>query len=134
KFTYAQSAALIEVKRYETEETAAFDQLALYTPYLYATQVNRRFTWGLTICGTHVWECLFIHDNILASEVMDIATESGRKQFVTLLVNWAMCESQRLGYDPTIRYNGETSQWKIDFWDDESRETRKHICKYVFRS
>ncbi|KAJ2326961.1 hypothetical protein IWW51_002006, partial [Coemansia sp. RSA 2702] len=131
KFTYAQSAALIEVKRYEAEETAAFDQLALYTPYLYATQVNRRFAWGLTICGTHVRACLFIHDNILASEVMDVATESGRKQFVTLLVNWAMCESQRLGYDPTIRYNGETSQWEIDVWDDESRETRTYICEYV---
>ncbi|KAJ2315073.1 hypothetical protein H4S01_000668 [Coemansia sp. RSA 2610] len=130
-FTYAQSAALIEVKRYETEETAAFDQLALYTPGLYATQVNRRFAWGLTICGTHVRACLFIHDNILASEVMDVATEPGRKQFVTLLVNWAMCESQRLGYDPTIRYNRETSQWEIDVWDDESRVTRTYICEYV---
>ncbi|KAJ2308509.1 hypothetical protein IWW55_000392 [Coemansia sp. RSA 2706] len=130
-FTYAQSVALVEVKRYDSEETAAFDQLALYTPGLYATQVNRRFAWGLTICGTHVRACLFIHDNILASEVMDVATESGRKQFVTLLVNWAMCESQRLGYDPTIRYNGETSQWEIDVWDDESRETRTYICEYV---
>ncbi|KAJ2316631.1 hypothetical protein H4R23_003445 [Coemansia sp. Cherry 401B] len=42
-----------------------------------------------------------------------------------------MCESQRLGYDPTIRYNGETSQWEIDVWDDESRETRTYICEYV---
>ncbi|KAJ2368420.1 hypothetical protein H4S01_001602 [Coemansia sp. RSA 2610] len=126
-FTYAQSVALVEVKRYDSEETAAFDQLALYTPGLYATQVNRRFAWGLTICGTHVRACLFIHDNILASEVMDVATESGRKQFVTLLVNWAMCESQRLGYDPTIQYNSETSQWEIDVWDDESRVTHTYI-------
>ncbi|KAJ2389641.1 hypothetical protein H4S02_002264 [Coemansia sp. RSA 2611] len=126
-FTYAQSVALVEVKRYDSEETAAFDQLALYTPGLYATQVNRRFAWGLTICGTHVRACLFIHDNILASEVMDVATEPGRKQFVTLLVNWAMCESQRLGYDPTIQYNSETSQWEIDVWDDESRVTHTYI-------
>ncbi|KAJ2329608.1 type II membrane protein [Coemansia sp. RSA 2702] len=124
---YANAVALIEVRQCPSEQNRAYWQLAQRTQTLHSTQLNRRFAWGLTVCGTHVRACLFGNDDILASEVMDVATESGRKQLVTLLVNWAMCESQRLGYDSTIRYNGETGQWEIDVWDNESRVTHAYI-------
>ncbi|KAJ2321697.1 hypothetical protein IWW52_000579 [Coemansia sp. RSA 2704] len=124
---YANTVALIEVRQCLSEQNCAYWQLAQRTHTLHSTQINRRFAWGLTVCGTHVRACLFGNDDILASKVMGVATESGRKQFVTLLVNWAMCESQRLGYDSTVRYNGETSQWEIDVWDDESRVTHTYI-------
>ncbi|KAJ2321698.1 hypothetical protein IWW52_000580 [Coemansia sp. RSA 2704] len=124
---FKNTALSIGVKRFPSEQNRAYWQLAQRTHTLHSTQLNRRFAWGLTVCGTHVRACLFGNDDILASEVMDVVTESGRKQFVTLLVNWAICESQRLGYDPTVRYNGETGQWEIDVWDDESRETRTYI-------
>ncbi|KAJ2369979.1 hypothetical protein H4S01_000667 [Coemansia sp. RSA 2610] len=124
---FKNAALSIGVKRFPSEQNRAYWQLAQRTHTLHSTQINRRFAWGLTVCGTHVRACLFGNDDILTSEVMDVATESGRKQFVTLLVNWAMCESQRLGYDSTIRYNGETGQWEIDVWDDESRVTHTYI-------
>ncbi|KAJ2372753.1 hypothetical protein H4S02_009094, partial [Coemansia sp. RSA 2611] len=124
---FKNAALSIGVKRFPSEQNRAYWQLAQRTHTLHSTQLNRRFAWGLTVCGTHVRACLFGNDDILASEVMDVATESGRKQLVVLLVNWAMCESQRLGYDPTIRYNRETGQWEIDVWDDESRETHTYI-------
>ncbi|KAJ1839993.1 hypothetical protein LPJ70_004838, partial [Coemansia sp. RSA 2708] len=113
--------------RFPSEQNRAYWQLSQRTHTLHSAQLNRRFAWGLTVCGTHVRACLFGNDDILTSEVMDVATESGRKQFATLLVNWAMCEDHRLGYDPTVRYNGETGQWEIDVWDDESRVTHTYI-------
>ncbi|KAI9469382.1 hypothetical protein BX667DRAFT_539518 [Coemansia mojavensis] len=110
---YKNSLAIIEVKRQATEQDQAFMQLALYSRNLYSTQINRRFAWGLTICGTIVVACILVNDKILASVPMDVDRPEGRKQFVSLLVNWSMCRSQRLGYDPTIGYDEELNQCTI---------------------
>ncbi|KAI9467833.1 hypothetical protein BX667DRAFT_214872 [Coemansia mojavensis] len=110
---YKNSLAIIEVKRQAAEQDQAFMQLALYSRNLYSTQINRRFAWGLTICGTIVVACILVNDKILASVPMDVDRPEGRKQFVSLLVNWSMCRSQRLGYDPTIGYDEELNQCTI---------------------
>ncbi|KAJ2654378.1 hypothetical protein IWW48_006137 [Coemansia sp. RSA 1200] len=44
---------------------------------------------------------------------MDISTCSGLKKFVTLLVHWSFCGSERLGYDPTMVWNRKTHKLEI---------------------
>ncbi|KAJ2832764.1 hypothetical protein FBU31_002024 [Coemansia sp. 'formosensis'] len=35
---------------------------------------------------------------------MDISSVKGRRAFISLLVDWSLCSVDRLGFDPTIRY------------------------------
>ncbi|KAJ1718005.1 hypothetical protein LPJ61_006956, partial [Coemansia biformis] len=99
---YRDAAAVIEVKRFPYQQRDAYKDLFVYMRNIYVNQHNRRYAWGLTICGTHVRACLFGHDKVIASDAMDVSTVDGRHRFVSLLVNWALCESAQLGYDPTI--------------------------------
>ncbi|KAJ1850809.1 hypothetical protein LPJ76_006336, partial [Coemansia sp. RSA 638] len=122
---------LVELKRYLTEQAKAYMQLVLYTRNLFGTQPNRRFAWGLTVCGTTVRACLLVHDKVLSSEAMDVSTSDGRRTFVTLLTNWSMCESWRLGYDPTIRYDADLKHWEIDVYNGETQLTRSYICASI---
>ncbi|KAJ1850974.1 hypothetical protein LPJ76_006278, partial [Coemansia sp. RSA 638] len=120
---YKDAVMLVELKRYLTEQAKAYMQLVLYTRNLFGTQPNRRFAWGLTVCGTTVRACIFVHDKVLSSEAMDVSTSDGRRVFVELLTNWTLCESWRLGYDPTIRYDAGLKHWEIDVCDSETQLT-----------
>ncbi|KAJ2610872.1 hypothetical protein H4S08_003427 [Coemansia sp. RSA 1365] len=130
---YRDMIAIVEVKRSQEDQDSAFHQLFMYTRNIYANQFNRRFAWGLTVCGTFVCACLFLHDNIRASNLMDVSTPAGRKAFVSLLVNWSICEEERLGYDPTIRYNTRDRHWEIDAFDKDVRGKRTYICDSIIQ-
>ncbi|PIA18252.1 hypothetical protein COEREDRAFT_6501 [Coemansia reversa NRRL 1564] len=130
---YRDMIAVVEVKRSQADQDSAFHQLFMYTRNIYANQFNRRFAWGLTVCGTFVCACLFLHDNIRASSTMDVSTPAGRKAFVSLLVNWSICEEERLGYDPTIRYNTRDRYWEIDAFDKDVQGTRTYICDGIIQ-
>ncbi|KAJ2586053.1 hypothetical protein H4R99_008563, partial [Coemansia sp. RSA 1722] len=119
---YKHILAIIEAKRFENDQTNAFEQLFIYNRNLYANQLNRRFTWGFTVCNSIVHACVFSHDNIFASPAMDVSEADGRRRFVHLLVNMAFCESDLLGYDPTIRIDPEQHCGEIDVYDDSSRQ------------
>ncbi|KAJ2806992.1 hypothetical protein H4R20_001462 [Coemansia guatemalensis] len=64
---------------------------------------------------------------------MDISTPAGRKDFLSLLVNWSICEEERLGYDPTIRYNKLDRCWEIDAFDKDSRSAKTYICDSIIQ-
>ncbi|KAJ2495763.1 hypothetical protein GGH96_006258, partial [Coemansia sp. RSA 1972] len=128
---YKDAVLLIEAKQYIADQAQAYLQLVLYSRNLFSTQLNRRFAWGLTVCGTIVRACIFVHDKVLSSEAMDVSTSDGRKTFVELLVNWSMCESWRLGYDPTIRRDADLDNWEVDVYDSETRLTRTYICENI---
>ncbi|KAJ2538014.1 hypothetical protein GGF49_006146, partial [Coemansia sp. RSA 1853] len=128
---YKDAVMLVELKRYLTEQAKAYMQLVLYTRNLFGTQPNRRFAWGLTVCATTVRACIFVHDKVLSSEAMDVSTSDGRRVFVELLTNWSMCESWRLGYDPTIRFDAGLKHWEIDVCDSETQLTRSYICASI---
>ncbi|KAJ2513200.1 hypothetical protein GGI11_004484 [Coemansia sp. RSA 2049] len=110
---YKDMFAIIEAKRDENDFCSAYVQLIDYTRNIYANQDRRRYAWGLTMCGTLVRCCLFHHDGIRASSAMDISTPNGLKKFVTLLVHWSFCGSERLGYDPTMAWNRKTHKLEI---------------------
>ncbi|KAJ1727993.1 hypothetical protein LPJ72_005669, partial [Coemansia sp. Benny D160-2] len=110
---YKDMFAIIEAKRDESDSRSAYAQLIDYTRNIYANQDRRRYAWGMTLCGTQVRCCLFYHDDIRASSAMDISTPSGLKKFVTLLVHWSFCGSERLGYDPTMAWNKKTGKLEI---------------------
>ncbi|KAJ1727526.1 hypothetical protein LPJ61_004521, partial [Coemansia biformis] len=123
---YWGAVGVIEVKRAKNGQRRAYEELFVYTRNIYANQYNRRFAWGLTICGTIVRACLFGHDKVIVSDVMDVSAASGRRRFVSLLVNWALCESAQLGYDPTIQWVEADGMWNIEIYDETSQET--HTC------
>ncbi|KAJ2602275.1 hypothetical protein H4R99_002734 [Coemansia sp. RSA 1722] len=116
KAYYEDIFAIIEVKRYATasDQASAFEQLVRYTREVYDKQHNRRFAWGLTICGFELRICLFGSNYILASEKFDLQTDAGKQQLIRLLVYWSFCEDHRLGYDPTIRRLEYPGCWEID--------------------
>ncbi|KAJ2841815.1 hypothetical protein J3B02_005769, partial [Coemansia erecta] len=118
-----------EAKRSERDQTDAFEQLFIYNRNLYANQLNRRFTWGFTVCNSLVHACILGHDNIFASEAMDVSNVDGRRQFVKLLVNMSFCELDLLGYDPTIRIDLEKHSGEIDVYDDASKQV--HTYRYL---
>ncbi|KAJ1870998.1 hypothetical protein LPJ57_005265, partial [Coemansia sp. RSA 486] len=126
---YKHILAIVEAKRFENDQTNAFEQLFIYNRNLYANQLNRRFTWGFTVCNSIVHACVFSHNNIFASPAMDVSEADGRRRFVNLLVNMAFCETDMLGYDPTIRIDPEQHCGEIDVYDDSSRQV--HTYKYI---
>ncbi|KAJ1776132.1 hypothetical protein LPJ54_003274, partial [Coemansia sp. RSA 1824] len=128
---HKDAVMMVAVKQFAQEQHRACRYLAYCTRKLFTTQLNRRFAWGLTACGTTVRACLFAHDKVLSSEAMDVSTSDGRRVFVELLTNWTMCESWRLGYDPTIRYDADLKHWEIDAYDSETQLTRSYICENI---
>ncbi|KAJ1669932.1 hypothetical protein EV182_008519, partial [Spiromyces aspiralis] len=86
--SYYELFAVLEAKGSVSKEDRAFEQLLVYTRQLYASQRDRRFAWGVVVCGSSVRVCLLgPNEAVFASTVLDIATEPGRKAFVEFLVN-----------------------------------------------
>ncbi|KAJ2547324.1 hypothetical protein EV175_005266 [Coemansia sp. RSA 1933] len=110
---YSKTAMIIEVKRHRREHIGAYAQAIAYARQLYATQINRNYTWALTMCGTEVRVLLLHHDGIRSSPVIDISEVNGIRRLVTVLVHWSFCSPERLGYDPSITWNEETRNWEI---------------------
>ncbi|KAJ2504353.1 hypothetical protein H4217_009419, partial [Coemansia sp. RSA 1939] len=61
---------------------------------------------------------------------MDLATTAGRKGFVSLLVNWSLCETPKLGYDPSVRIDPATRNGEIDCFTDADEEGGKQKHTY----
>ncbi|KAJ1897757.1 hypothetical protein LPJ66_003177 [Kickxella alabastrina] len=114
---YAGLFAAIEVRpgMSDSDEEDAKFHLAKRSRNIYRTQPNRRFLWGLTICGKSVRAYLFGPNFVLDSEDlnMDISTEAGCNEVVKLFVNLSFAEDYRLGYDPTIKRLHDLNCWKI---------------------
>ncbi|KAJ2810026.1 hypothetical protein H4S07_002914, partial [Coemansia furcata] len=95
-----------EIVRHKDDYSEAEIKLARKTKALFFNQHNRRFAWG------------------------------GRRAFISLLVDWSLCSVERLGFDPTIRYEiGHTSgdpYLAIDFV--EMDETTDKIVSRTYYS
>ncbi|KAJ2352444.1 hypothetical protein GGF43_003751 [Coemansia sp. RSA 2618] len=128
------AAMLVMVRREPSDQHGAFVELVLNTQQMFNTQLNRRFAWGLTVCGTEVRACLFTNSTILVSTVMDVAYMCGREEFATLLVDWSMCHKQLMGYDPTMCIDPESKFVQMDVSDDESGVTLTFVCTNVIYS
>ncbi|KAJ2373699.1 hypothetical protein IW150_003491, partial [Coemansia sp. RSA 2607] len=105
--SYANMIGIVEAKAGNTEsdELDALAQLYRYSRNLYYCQLNRRFVWGLTFCGTTARACLLSPDNMFKSGPMDVHTCKGREEFVGLLVRMSTCAVDCLGYDTSIWYD-----------------------------
>ncbi|KAJ2359018.1 hypothetical protein IWW50_000276 [Coemansia erecta] len=118
-----------ESKWLEREQGDAYDQVLRYTRHIYAHQPNRRFAWGVTICSTFVRIVMLTNDRILSSGDMDIADPAGRAAYIEFIVSLCYCDSQKLGYDPTIAWSDELGCWKIQCPDSEAPASG--IAKFV---
>ncbi|KAJ1675385.1 hypothetical protein EV182_001372 [Spiromyces aspiralis] len=126
--SYYELFAVIEAKCSVSKGNRAFEQLLMYTRQLYASQHDRRFAWGVVVCGSHVRVCLLGPNKaVFASTVMDVATGPGRKTFVEFLVNCSFCDIDQLGLDPTMTYLEDIKCWKIECPTEDGGEIPSYV-------
>ncbi|KAJ2008169.1 carbamoyl-phosphate synthase (glutamine-hydrolyzing) cpa2 [Coemansia thaxteri] len=74
---------------------------------------------------------------------MDVATPDGRRVFITLLVNWSLCDSVQLGRDLTTSRVPGMDWWQIECPDDDpdsnsdsgsNKETDSRVGCYYFQN
>ncbi|KAJ2244622.1 hypothetical protein GGI13_006149, partial [Coemansia sp. RSA 455] len=94
----------VEVKKERGESIATLSQAAGYVRHILLCQHKRRFGLCLVWCGADIYLVIFGPDNIWSSTAMDISRKEGCQAFISLLVDWSLCPSDRLGFDPSIRY------------------------------
>ncbi|KAJ1891627.1 hypothetical protein LPJ81_005709, partial [Coemansia sp. IMI 209127] len=105
--------AYIELKYSQKELDNAYAQLCRYSQELYMAQHDRRFIWGMVICGSIAQACVFGPNCAVSSPTMDFASIPGRKQLVQLFTYMSFCRKRDLGYDPTISYDNALRCLKI---------------------
>ncbi|KAJ1679048.1 hypothetical protein EV182_002833, partial [Spiromyces aspiralis] len=126
--SYYELFAVIEAKRSVSGEDRAFEQLLVYTRQLYVLQHDRRFAWGVVVCGSHVRVCLLgPNEAVFASTVLDVATKPGRKTFVEFLVNCSFCDIDQLGLDPTMTYLEDIECWKIECPAEDGKDGPSYV-------
>ncbi|KAJ2081460.1 hypothetical protein H4R24_002341 [Coemansia sp. RSA 988] len=123
--------AVVEVKTSRVHLIKARAQLFQYSKGIYAVQHNRRFLWGMTVCGTDMQVCVLGPNFALASEDMDMMSSKGRRNLVQLAVNWSFCEDYRLGYDPTMAYNSKLQCWEIQSEQFDGENISKSVTYYT---
>ncbi|KAJ2499683.1 hypothetical protein GGH96_003346 [Coemansia sp. RSA 1972] len=100
--TNAAMFAVAEAKAYANEHVDAFNQLFRFSRPLYTMQPDRRFLWGLTVCGEDTYVCLFTPSKAYATPAMNVQTPEGRSALINFFVGWSLCEWDRCGYDPSM--------------------------------
>ncbi|KAJ2767523.1 hypothetical protein IWQ56_003297, partial [Coemansia nantahalensis] len=110
----------------------ALDQLIDSTRRVYWAQGNRRFAWALSVCSRCVYAVVMLHDAVLVSPVMDVSKPAGRKRFVELLVNWAVCDDVRAGYDPTMEFDPISKQYRIQCPNKGGKMRTYTTMSYLF--
>ncbi|KAJ2719375.1 hypothetical protein GGI07_005256, partial [Coemansia sp. Benny D115] len=115
---YMNMLAIIEAKKYISNQSTAYEQLLLYTRNLYVCQFDRRFTWGFTVCGSIFRMCIIANDKVYLSDKIDLRMSAGCSELVMLLCNMSFCKVDQLGYDLSISYKKDENQWEITVFDD----------------
>ncbi|KAJ2181968.1 hypothetical protein GGF45_001199 [Coemansia sp. RSA 551] len=100
--TNAAMFAIAKSKAYADEHVDAFNQLFRFSRPLYKMQPDRRFLWGLTVCGEDTYACLFTPSNAYATPAMNVQMPEGRRALINFFVGWSLCEWDRCGYDPSM--------------------------------
>jgi hypothetical protein len=82
--------------------SGAFQSLLREVHAVFATQDNRRFVLGFTICGSlmRVWE--FDRLGGIASAIFDIQTKESWYKLVYAMLSILIMSEEQLGFDPTI--------------------------------
>ncbi|KAJ2805451.1 hypothetical protein H4R20_002089 [Coemansia guatemalensis] len=146
--SYADMLCNVEAKWKRSMDDDALKQVLIYSSSIYAQQLNRRFLWGLAICTSDVYACVMLNDGVLVSSAINIATATGRKRLITLLVHWSLCSESQLGYDPTMRQLSDNDcnihandmdvlsdgdgrcdmiRYEVDCYDDVSQEVHTYV-------
>ncbi|KAJ2499682.1 hypothetical protein GGH96_003345 [Coemansia sp. RSA 1972] len=100
--TNAAMFAVTEAKAYANEHVDAFNQLFRFSRPLYKMQPDRRFLWGMTVCGEDTYVCLFTPSKAYATPAMNVQTPEGCRALIDFFVGWSLCEWDRCGYDPSM--------------------------------
>ncbi|KAJ2382337.1 hypothetical protein GGI05_005686, partial [Coemansia sp. RSA 2603] len=151
---YADMFGIMEAKANIGDQDEALGQLILYSTNMYMTQSDRRFLWGMTVCADAVYTAVMLNDSVLVSPAIKISEEAGRRELVSLLVNWSTCSVDKLGYDPTMRrvthekadrasgvsmgdaglVDIDAIHYEIDCYDDKTGKTQTYITRRTIMS
>ncbi|KAJ2499684.1 hypothetical protein GGH96_003347 [Coemansia sp. RSA 1972] len=97
--TNAAMFAVAEAKGVPSDRELGFIQLFRYSRPLYERQPDRRFLWGMSVCGEDTYVCLFTPSKAYATPAMNVQTPEGRRALINFFVGWSLCEWDRCGYD-----------------------------------
>ncbi|KAJ2717653.1 hypothetical protein GGI07_005950, partial [Coemansia sp. Benny D115] len=113
---YETLFAIAEVKKNDSDDDfkSAYNQLLMYSRPIYVMQWDRRFIWGITMCGDSVRACHFGNDHMLASHSMRLSEAEGRADFIRLLTYWSYCERHRLGHNPLMEWLPKLGCWRVE--------------------
>ncbi|KAJ2251583.1 hypothetical protein GGI13_003765 [Coemansia sp. RSA 455] len=126
--------AVVEVGESHQELFHEMQRLTIRTTRVYANQHNRRFAWGLTVTGSYIHAYTFGPDVLWTSNEINMASASGRHEFISLLVDWSLCSVDGLGFDPSIRYvfddNVGGPCLEIDVHEMDESASQVKTCTY----
>ncbi|KAJ2041909.1 hypothetical protein GGH13_000138 [Coemansia sp. S155-1] len=126
--------ANVEIVRHLDFFYKAEPKLVRKTKKLFTHQHNRRFAWGLAASCHTVHTYVFGPEDIWQSSKIDVSGSKGRRELVSLLVDWSLCSVDRLGFDPTIRYvvDGNTGvpYLEIDVYETGKCTGQIEKCTY----
>ncbi|KAJ2014911.1 hypothetical protein GGI14_004584 [Coemansia sp. S680] len=126
--------AVVEVGESHEELFHEMQRLAVRTTRVYANQHNRRFAWGLTVTGSYIHAYVFGPDVLWTSNEINMASASGRHEFISLLVDLSLCSVDGLGFDPSIRYvfddNVGGPYLEIDVHEMDENASHVKTCTY----
>ncbi|EJD02665.1 uncharacterized protein FOMMEDRAFT_167853 [Fomitiporia mediterranea MF3/22] len=93
---------LLEIRRSRSEEAqeGAYQELVRCARMVFASQVNRRFVMGATVCGDIMTFFIFDRSGYLVSEAFDM--NENVERVVRVVCGMLFVDEVRLGYDPTI--------------------------------
>ncbi|EJD02666.1 uncharacterized protein FOMMEDRAFT_167854 [Fomitiporia mediterranea MF3/22] len=93
---------LLEVRRSRSKEAQkdAYRYLVHCVKMVFASQVNRRFVMGATVCGDIMTFFIFDRSGYLVSEAFDM--NENVERVVRVVCGMLFVDEVRLGYDPTI--------------------------------
>ncbi|KAJ2066342.1 hypothetical protein GGI08_001923 [Coemansia sp. S2] len=126
--------AVVEIGEPHQELFHEMQRLAVRTTRVYANQHNRRFAWGLTVTGSYIHAYVFGPDVLWTSNEINMASASGRHEFISLLIDWSLCSVDDLGFDPSIRYafddnvGGPYLEIDVHEMDENARQVK--TCTY----
>ncbi|KAJ2655377.1 hypothetical protein IW148_006078 [Coemansia sp. RSA 1199] len=131
---YKHVLLMAESKWSAHNQNTAYDQVIRYTRQMYACQPNRRFAWGVTICGTLIRAVLLTSDYVISSEDMDITDSAGRAAYISFIVSLCYCTDYELGYDPTVVWNPDKKYWVIKCPDSAAaKDGEMRVVDYYAR-
>ncbi|KAJ1801003.1 hypothetical protein LPJ59_000636 [Coemansia sp. RSA 2399] len=92
-----------------------------------ASKAQKVSSTPLSVCGSDVRICHLSNDVAFASPPLNLSESDGFGKFISILVDWSLCDNDQRGYDPSMDSADEHGGWLIQCADVETGETNVYV-------